>query len=128
MERKRSIPISRHNGPAHCCTCSLEKVSCPAGTGVCVVKMLDDRTRTPDPELPPELLTWTYEDNITGWDALLGQSAGGDDVSAYAAPARAEDLSGLPPTYLDVGDLDIFRDEDIDYARRLSAAGVAIHE
>lgn len=90
-----------------------------------IYPMLDDRTRTPDPELPPELLTWTYEDNITGWDALLGQSAGGDDVSAYAAPARAEDLSGLPPTYLDVGDLDIFRDEDIDYARRLSAAGVA---
>ena len=46
-------------------------------------------------------------------------------MSPYAAPARADDLSGLPPTYLDVGDLDIFRDEDITYARRLSDGGVA---
>ena len=50
--------------------------------------------------------------------------AGGDDVSPYAAPARATDLAGLPDTYIDVGDLDIFRDEDITYARRLSDAGV----
>ena len=49
---------------------------------------------------------------------------GGDDVSPYAAPARTEDLTGLPDTYVDVGDLDIFRDEDITYARRLSDAGV----
>ena len=45
-------------------------------------------------------------------------------VSPYAAPARATDLTGLPDTYIDVGDLDIFRDEDITYARRLSDAGV----
>jgi len=87
-----------------------------------IYPMLDDRTRTPDPELPANFLTWTYQDNVTGWDALLG-SAGGD-VPIYAAPARAADLSGLPPTYLDTGDLDIFREEDIAYARRLSTAGV----
>jgi acetyl esterase/lipase len=69
-------------------------------------------------------LTWSYDDNITGWAALLGEAAGADTVSPYAAPARATDLTGLPPTYIDVGDLDIFRDEDIDYARRLSDAGV----
>jgi acetyl esterase/lipase len=69
-------------------------------------------------------LTWTYDDNITGWGALLGDAAGTDGVSPYAAPARADDLSGLPDTYIDVGDLDIFRDEDITYARRLSDAGV----
>ncbi len=90
-----------------------------------IYPMLDDRTRTPSPELAPEFLTWNYEDNLTGWTALLGAAAGGDDVPVYAAPARAADLAGLPPAYLDVGDLDIFRDEDIDYARRLSAAGVA---
>ena len=56
--------------------------------------------------------------------ALLGDKAGGEDVSPYAAPARATDLAGLPDTYIDVGDLDIFRDEDITYARRLSDAGV----
>jgi acetyl esterase/lipase len=87
-----------------------------------IYPMLDDRTRTPDPHLLP-FLTWTYDDNITGWDALLGDRAG-TDVSPYAAPARADDLSGLPDAYIDVGDLDIFRDEDITYARRLSDAAV----
>jgi acetyl esterase/lipase len=88
-----------------------------------IYPMLDDRTSTPDPQLLP-FLTWTYDDNITGWGALLGDSAGTDRVSQYAAPARADDVTGLPPTYIDTGDLDIFRDEDLTYARRLSDAGV----
>ena len=88
-----------------------------------IYPMLDDRPQTPDPQLLP-FLTWTYDDNLTGWGALLGESAGTDTVSPYAAPARATDLTGLPATYLDLGDLDIFRDEDIGYARRLSDAGV----
>jgi acetyl esterase/lipase len=88
-----------------------------------IYPMLDDRTHTPDPQLVP-FLTWTYDDNVTGWAALLGDSAGTDAVSPYAAPAHATDLTGLPDTYIDIGDLDIFRDEDITYARRLSDAGV----
>jgi acetyl esterase/lipase len=88
-----------------------------------IYPMLDDRAHPPDPQLLP-FLTWTYDDNITGWAALLGNAVGTDAVSPYAAPARATDLSGLPATYIDVGDLDIFRDEDITYARRLSEAGV----
>ncbi len=88
-----------------------------------IYPMLDDRPSTPDPALL-HFLTWTYDDNLTGWGALLGDRAGGENVSPYAAPARAADLSGLPDTYIDVGDLDIFRDEDIAYARRLSGAGV----
>jgi acetyl esterase/lipase len=88
-----------------------------------IYPMLDDRTTTPDPALAP-FLTWTYEDNATGWGALLGAAAGTDAVSPYAAPARAEDLRGLPDTYMDIGDLDIFRGEDIAYARRLADAGV----
>jgi len=67
-------------------------------------------------------LTWTYDDNVTGWGALLG--GGPRHVSPYAAPARAQDLTNLPPTFIDVGDLDIFRDEDIAYAQRLIEAGV----
>jgi acetyl esterase/lipase len=89
-----------------------------------IYPMLDDRTVVPDPQLPPEFLVWNYDDNVTGWGALLGGASGGADVSPYAAPARAADLAGLPPAYIDVGDLDIFRDEDIDYGRRLLAAGV----
>ena len=90
---------------------------------ILIYPMLDDRAVTPNPELQP-FLTWTYDDNVTGWGALLGDSAGGDGVSPYAAPARADDLTGLPDTYIDVGDLDVFRNEDIAYARRLGDAGV----
>ena len=90
---------------------------------VLIYPMLDDRPAAPDPQVQP-FLTWTYDDNITGWGALLGENAGGDDVSPYAAPARADDLTGLPDTYIDVGDLDVFRNEDIAFARRLADAGV----
>ena len=95
----------------------------PIAQQLLIYPMLDDRTHTPDPQMQP-FLTWTYDDNVTGWAALLGDSAGTDAVSPYAAPARATDLTGLPDTYIDIGDLDIFRDEDISYARRLSDAGV----
>lgn len=88
-----------------------------------IYPMLDDRPATPDPAVQP-FLTWSYEDNLTGWGALLGDSAGSGTVSQYAAPARAEDLSGLPDTYIDVGDLDIFRTENITYAQRLADAAV----
>jgi acetyl esterase/lipase len=90
---------------------------------VLVYPMLDDRAATPDPQVEP-FLTWSYDDNATGWGALLGDRVGGDAVSPYAAPARAIDLSGLPDTYIDVGDLDVFRNEDIAYAQRLADAGV----
>jgi acetyl esterase/lipase len=87
--------------------------------------MLDDRTIGPDPQLPPEYLVFSYDDNRTGWGALLGPALAGDEVSPYAAPGRATDLSGLPDAHIDVGELDILREEKIDYARRLIAAGVS---
>jgi acetyl esterase/lipase len=90
---------------------------------VLVYPMLDDRTTVPDPELVA-FMTWTYDDNFTGWSALVGDAVGGPEVSPAAAPARATDLAGLPPTYMEVGELDIFRDEDVEYAQRLAAAGV----
>jgi acetyl esterase/lipase len=95
----------------------------PVAAQLLIYPMLDDRIHPPDAQLLP-FLTWTYDDNITGWSALLGDSAGSDTVPPYAAPARARDLTGLPDTYIDGGDLDIFRDEDITYAQRLSDAGV----
>ncbi|MYR18871.1 alpha/beta hydrolase, partial [Streptomyces sp. SID6137] len=66
---------------------------------------------------------WDRTANETAWTALLGTSRGGPDVSPYAAPARATDLSGLPPAYLDVGSAETFRDETVTYASRLWAAG-----
>src|ERR1700744_2400229 len=94
---------------------------------ILIYPMLDDRTTVPDPELAG-LATWNYDDNITGWTALLGDRAGGPDVPWSAAPARAispADLAGLPPAYIEVGELDIFRAEDAAYAAALSAAGVS---
>jgi acetyl esterase/lipase len=83
--------------------------------------MIDDRMTTVssgwvDPIWPPGA-------NRFGWASYLGDLAGGD-VPIYAAPARAEDLRGLPPTFVAVGALDGFSDEDIDYAVRLRHAGV----
>lgn len=91
---------------------------------ILIYPMLDDRNSKPDPELVP-FMTWSYADNLTGWGALLGEAVGGPHVSEYAAPARLADPGGLPPAYIEVGELDIFRDEDIEYARRLLAAGVS---
>lgn len=86
--------------------------------------MLDDRTTTPDPALAG-FTTWSYEDNATAWRALLGAACGGADVSPYAAPARMTNATAMPPLYLEALELDIFRNEDIEYARRTAAAGVS---
>lgn len=91
---------------------------------ILVHPMLDDRNTTPDPLLVP-FAPWTYDDNVTGWSALLGDGAGGSDVSPYGAAARLQDFSDLPPAYIEVGELDIFRQESVDYARNLLAAGVS---
>lgn len=85
--------------------------------------MLDDRQITPSSRLDG-LLIWSRESNEFGWRSYLGDLYGTADVPAYAAPARATDLSGLPPAYVCVGNVDGFRDEDIDYALRLNQAGV----
>jgi acetyl esterase/lipase len=87
--------------------------------------MLDDRTITPDPIIAP-FAGWTYDDNVTGWDALLGQRPLDSPADPTAAPARLTDASGLPPAYIEVGQLDIFRDEDIRYALTLSHAGIPV--
>ncbi|CAN5304932.1 alpha/beta hydrolase [soil metagenome] len=90
---------------------------------ILIYPMLDDRNTTPDPHIAP-LATWTYDMNYTGWHALLGETVGTDQVSPVAAPARLTDHTGLAPAYIEVGTLDIFRDESIDYAKSLLRAGV----
>ena len=64
---------------------------------------------------------WSREANDLGWRAYLGELAGNDDIPAYAAPARVDDVAGLPPAWIGVGALDVFRDEDIEYASRMLA-------
>ena len=90
-----------------------------------VFPMLDDRTCIqPDPSPYLGQFVWTPAANTFGWTSLLGHAPGLPDVSPFAAPARASDLAGLPPTYMSVGALDLFLEEDLDYARRLIRAGV----
>ena len=89
--------------------------------------MLDDRTAVHGNANPwTGEFAWTQKDNAFGWSALLGSALGGPDVSPYAAAARAEDLSGLPPTFLCVAVLDLLMEEQLDYARRLARAGVPV--
>lgn len=85
--------------------------------------MLDDRNDTPSAHQLAGVGIWDRVSNETGWAALLGDARGGPDVSPYAAPARATDLSGLPPAFIDVGSAETFRDEDVAYASRLWQAG-----
>jgi triacylglycerol lipase len=87
--------------------------------------MLDDRTAaSPDPHPHVGHFIWTPDKNAFGWSALLGVEAGGPDVPAAAVPARAADLTDLPPTFIDVGALDLFLEEDMEFVRRLTRAGV----
>lgn len=86
--------------------------------------MIDDRTvvRATDPDQIHFI--WTAAANRFGWASYLGHDPGAPTVEPYASPARTEDLAGLPPAWIGVGDLDLFHDEDVDYAERLTAAGV----
>lgn len=88
--------------------------------------MLDDAARFPSSgELDGEGV-WDMRTNRTGWEALLGAAAGGDGVPTCAAPSREADLGGLPATFLDVGAVETFRDEVIDFGARLAQAGVSV--
>jgi acetyl esterase/lipase len=92
---------------------------------ILIYPALDDRNVVPDSLLEP-FSAWMYSLNFTGWNALLGGSLGSDTVSPISAPARLMDFGGLAPAYIEVGELDIFRDESIAYAQRLAKAGVPI--
>jgi acetyl esterase/lipase len=86
--------------------------------------MLDDRGQTPSSRIDG-LPVWSRESNEFGWRSYLAESYRTDDVPPDAAPARAIDLAGLPPTFISVGTADCLRDEAIDYAARLCRAGVS---
>lgn len=85
--------------------------------------MLDDRDASVSTHQIDGVGVWDRGSNVVGWTALLGQRRGTDDVSIYAAPARAADLAGLPPTFIDCGSAEVFRDEDVAYATAIWAAG-----
>lgn len=85
--------------------------------------MLDDRDATFSSRQMSGLGIWDLTSSATVWQALLGDRYGAADLSPYAAPARATDLSGLPPAYIDVGSAEMFRDENVAYANAIWQAG-----
>jgi acetyl esterase/lipase len=92
---------------------------------ILIYPMLDDTNLSPDPELD-QYAVWSFDNNFTGWRALLGDAFGTDRVPVPAAPSRLKDFTGLAPAYIDVGELDIFRDEDIAYAGKIAAARIPV--
>jgi acetyl esterase/lipase len=92
---------------------------------ILIYPMLGDRNLAPDAALEP-FANWSYDNNFTASSAVLGDQLGSASVSPLAAPARLSDFMGLAPAYVEVGELDIFRDEDIAYAQRLMKAGVPV--
>jgi acetyl esterase/lipase len=87
--------------------------------------MMDDRSETLSMRQFDGLEgVFTRSANVAAWTAVLGDARGGPDVSPYAAASRATNLSGLPQAFIDAGSSEPFRDEAVDYACRLWAAGV----
>jgi len=90
-----------------------------------IYPMIDDRNATASSRIEGAPV-WSRAANDLGWRAYLGALVGTDDIPPYAAPARVDDVAGLPPAWIGVGTLDVFRDEDIAYASRLLAAGIPV--
>lgn len=132
LERHGDIPLivvgmSAGGGLAAGITLMARDAGGPAIAGqLLMCPMLDESNDTASSHQFSELGLWDRESNDTGWNALLGGRRRARDVSPYASPARAENLSGLPPTYLDVGALEVFRSEIASYAERLAAAEVPV--
>jgi acetyl esterase/lipase len=96
----------------------------PLAFQLLIYPMLDDRTalRT-DMDLSSVRL-WNNKCNLFGWSAYLQKPPGSADIHPYAAPARRDNLTGLPPAWIGVGTFDLFHDENLLYAKRLAESGV----
>jgi acetyl esterase/lipase len=128
VDRKRIAVGGESAGGGHAAALAIaarDRKEIPLVFQLLIYPMLDDRTGSSRPA-PPHIgeFLWTAPSNVFGWTSLLGVPAGSTKVPAGAVPARVEDLSGLPPAFIVVGAIDLFVDEDIEYARRLIAAGV----
>lgn len=103
----------------------------PIAKQILIAGMLDDRSTATKNEHIAPVAAWTHEDNLTGWGAYLGgaervNSSDKDAVSPYAAPARVDSVKGLPKTYIETGGLDIFRDENVEYALRIARENIDV--
>jgi acetyl esterase/lipase len=100
-----------------------EKLSPPLAKQILVYPMMDDRNTILNPEVE-HFFTWSHDNNETAWKTLIGDKEG--EIDCYGAAARATNLRGLPSTYLDVGSLDIFVHDSLDYAQRLMQENVEV--
>ena len=101
----------------------------PLAAQLLIYPMLDHRTGGPDcpyANAATGEFVWTRASNGFGWGALQGNYAINDHRKGWFSPSRADDLAGLPPTWIGTGSMDLFLDEDFDYARRLVSAGVPV--
>ncbi|EFC86770.1 alpha/beta hydrolase fold domain-containing protein [Parafrankia sp. EUN1f] len=96
----------------------------PLAKQVLIYPMLDERTSVEPTTADAAQGTWSHSANASAWADYLGPALDRSTPPRHAVPARAESLRGLPPTYLEVGALDILVTESVDYARRLIASGV----
>jgi acetyl esterase/lipase len=96
----------------------------PIALQVLVYPMLDDRTVLRSDVDTSGLRMWSTSSNAFGWTSYLAGPPGRAELSAYVAPARHQELAGLPPAWVGVGTCDLFHDEDLAYATRLTEAGV----
>ncbi len=128
VDTKRIAVMGESAGGGHAALLALtarDRGEVPLCYQMLIYPMLDDRTGSTRP-VGPNIgkIIWTAESNRFGWECFLGQKPGGRRVPAAAVPARVANLAGLPPAFIGVGGIDLFVDEDIDYAKRLADASV----
>ncbi len=128
VDRKRIAIGGLSAGGGHAAALAIaarDRKEIPIAFQLLIYPMLDDRTGSSRP-VPAHIgeFVWTAQDNVFGWTSLLGVPAGSASVPEGAVPARVKNLAGLPPAFIGVGSLDLFVDEDIEYARRLIASRV----
>jgi acetyl esterase/lipase len=128
VDRNRIALLGESAGGGHVAALALaarDRGELPIAMQVMLYPMLDDRTGS-SRAVPAHLgvFVWDAAANRFGWSALLGVPAGSDSVPHGAVPARVKDLRGLPPTFIGIGSIDLFVEEDIAYAQRLIQAGV----
>jgi len=128
IDTKR-IVVGGHSAGGGLCAALTLLIRDRGGPEICfqmpIYPMIDDRNVTPSSYQITDPRVWNRHRNITAWKLYLGDKEG-EDVPIYAAPARAKDYSNLPPTFLFVGELDPFGDENIEYATKLMQAGVPV--
>jgi acetyl esterase/lipase len=127
-DRKRIAIAGESAGGGHAAALAIharDRAEVPIIFQLLIYPMLDDRTGSTR-AVPPHIgqIGWGAAGNKYGWSALLGVPAGSAKVPDGAVPARVENLNGLPPAFIGVGAIDLFVDEDVEYARRLIDAAV----